>query len=123
MDNRQYFEQWPVQPPAPMPPYPSMPPIPPGPPNPPQASKSMSVSAFVCGILGIVGSFLPIIGYFTLVLAILGIVFGARGMKIAKYNHESKGLAIAGLVLGIIGVSFYVLVILLVGFVLSLFLW
>ena len=38
--------------------------------------KNFSIAALVCGILGIVGSFIPIVSYFTLVLAILGIVFG-----------------------------------------------
>lgn len=66
----------------------------------------MSIAALVCGILGIIGSFIPIVMYFTLVLAILGIVFGAKGMKIAKATGQGKGLATAGLVLGIIGTSF-----------------
>ncbi len=71
-----------------------------------KSSKGLSVAALVCGILGIVGSFIPVVCYFTLVLAILGIVFGAKASKIAKQNEESKGLATAGLVLGIIGTAF-----------------
>ncbi|MCH5202404.1 MAG: DUF4190 domain-containing protein [Oscillospiraceae bacterium] len=70
------------------------------------SSKGMSIGALVCGILGIVGSFIPVVCYFTLVLAILGIVFGAKGMKTSKETGEGRGLAIAGLVLGIIGTSF-----------------
>ena len=61
----------------------------------------------MCGILGIVGSFIPIVSYFTLVLAILGIVFGVKGRKMA--TPETKGLATAGFVLGIIGVCFAVI--------------
>lgn len=68
-----------------------------------QQSKGMSIAALVCGILGIVGSFIPVVCYFTFVLAILGIIFGAKGLKIAKANNEGTGLAVAGLVLGIIG--------------------
>ena len=67
--------------------------------------KGMSIAALVCGILGIIGSWFPVVRYFTLVLAILGIVFGAKGMKNAKATGEGKGLAVAGLVLGIIGTS------------------
>lgn len=70
------------------------------------SGKGKSIAALVCGILGIVGSFIPVVCYFTLVLAILGIVFGAKGMKEAKVTGEGKGLAVAGLVLGIIGTSF-----------------
>lgn len=71
-----------------------------------KSAKGLSVAALVCGILGIVGSFIPVVCYFTLVLAILGIIFGAKANKIAKETGESKGLAVAGLVLGIIGTAF-----------------
>ena len=74
--------------------------------NPTPNGKGMSIAALICGILGIVGGFIPVVSYFTLVLAILGIVFGAKGMKIAKATGEGKGLATAGLVLGIIGTVF-----------------
>ena len=74
-----------------------------------QETNMMSIAALVCGILGIVGSFIPVISYFTLVLAILGIVFGAKGMKIAKATGQGQGLDTAGLVLGIIGTAFGVI--------------
>lgn len=70
-----------------------------------QSAKNLSIAALVCGILGIVGGFIPVVSYFTLVLAILGIVFGAKATKIAKATGENKGLATAGLVLGIIGTA------------------
>lgn len=66
--------------------------------------KGMSIAALVCGLLGIVGGFIPVVTYFTFILAILGVIFGAKGQKIAKETGEGKGLATAGLVLGIIGV-------------------
>lgn len=72
-----------------------------------KTGKNFSIAALVCGILGIVGSFIPIVSYFTLVLAILGIVFGVKGRKMA--TPETKGLATAGFVLGIIGVCFAVI--------------
>lgn len=67
-------------------------------------AKNFSIAALVCGILGIVGSFIPVVCYFTLILAILGIVFGVKGRKMAEPNQ--KGLATAGLVLGIVGTAF-----------------
>ena len=70
------------------------------------ATNEKATPALVCGILGIVGSFIPVICYFALIPAILGIVFGAKGMKIAKATGQGQGLATAGLVLGIIGTAF-----------------
>lgn len=72
--------------------------------------KGLSIAAIVCGILGIIGGFIPVVSYFTFVLAILGIIFGVIGRKksTAAYGKAS-GLATAGLVLGIIGTAFGVL--------------
>ena len=64
-------------------------------------SKKFSIAALVCGILGIVGAWIPVVSYFTFILALLGIVFGVKGRKGAE--EDGKGLATAGLVLGIIG--------------------
>ena len=71
-------------------------------------TNGLSIAALVCGILGIVGSFIPVVCYFTTVLAILGIIFGVMGKKRADAANSGKGLATAGLVLGIIGVAFAV---------------
>ena len=66
--------------------------------------KGFSIAALVLGILGIVGGWIPVLGYFTLVMAILGIIFGAKGRKMsAAADGKASGLATAGLVLGIIG--------------------
>jgi hypothetical protein len=61
----------------------------------------MAVAALVCGIIGIVLGWYPGVNYIALILAILGIVFGALALKNAP--ADKKGLATAGLVLGIIG--------------------
>ncbi|MEE1005981.1 MAG: DUF4190 domain-containing protein [Acutalibacteraceae bacterium] len=73
---------------------------------PANTTNGMAIAALVCGILGIVGSFIPVIAYFTTVLAILGIIFGAKGKKQADLTNSGKGIATAGLVLGIIGTVF-----------------
>lgn len=67
----------------------------------------MAVAALVCGILGIIGGFIPVVCYFTLVLAILGIVLGVKARKASVANQDGKeGMATAGMVCGIIGASF-----------------
>jgi hypothetical protein len=47
-------------------------------------------------VLGILGLFLPILG-------VLALIFGGIGISKANQGATGKGLAIAGLVLGIIG--------------------
>lgn len=72
--------------------------------------SGICVAALICGLLGIISVFtsaLPILTWFLFVAAILGIVFGAVGMSKSKVaNGSASGLAIAGLILGIIGCVF-----------------
>lgn len=68
-------------------------------------AKNFSIAALICGIVGIIGGWIPVVQYFTLVIAILGIVFGVIGKKKSKEAGEATGLATAGLVLGIIGTA------------------
>lgn len=60
----------------------------------------MAIAALVCGILGLVGSFIPVVQYFTFLLSLAAVITGALGRK-----GESKGMATAGLVLGILGIA------------------
>lgn len=74
-------------------------------------SNGISIAALVCGIVGIIGSFftvvIPAIAIIALIIAIAGIILGAIGMKKANENNGSgNGLAIAGLVCGIVGTVF-----------------
>lgn len=72
--------------------------------------NGFSIAALICGILGIIGSWIPVVTYFTTVFAILGLILGLKGrkMSIAAYGKPS-GMATAGFVLGIIGCAFAVL--------------
>jgi len=63
--------------------------------------NGLSIASLVCGIVGIIVGFLPICGAFVAVpLGILSVIFGAIGRKSAT----SKGMAIAGLVLGVLAI-------------------
>ena len=68
-------------------------------------TDGISIAAMVCGILCY---FIPYVG---IILAILAIIFGGIGLRRTKSNPElkGKGMAIAGLVLGIVGLLFVVL--------------
>lgn len=70
------------------------------------SSKACSIAALVCGIVGLVFSFLGVLAIVALVCSIIGIVLGAMGMKKANEENAPKGLAVGGLVCGIIGAAF-----------------
>ncbi len=56
----------------------------------------MAIAALILGILGLVCFFIPPLA---IVCAVLAIIFGALGLK-----SERRGLAMAGLIMGIIAV-------------------
>ena len=65
----------------------------------------MSVAALVLGILSLVLFWVPYFNIVIFILSILGVVFGAKGMK-DNATGSGHGLAVAGLVLSIIGLVF-----------------
>ena len=69
--------------------------------------KAFSITALVTGILSIVGGWIPVVNYFTLVLGIVGIVFGVKGRKTAPAGQT--GMATAGFVCAIIGTALNVI--------------
>jgi len=84
------------------------PPYPPGPPV-VQKTNGKSIAALVLGILSIM---IPYVG---IILGIMAIIFSSLSLKELKRRYEQgKGLAIAGLVCGIIGTIIYGLLIILV---------
>ena len=77
--------------------------------QPAPANNNLPVIALVCGILGLVGAWIPIVQYFTTILSILGIIFGVKGRKTAP--EGKTGMATAGMVLGIVSLALSVVVI------------
>lgn len=69
--------------------------------------KNWSIAALICGIAGIVLSYVPVVQYIVTIAAILGIVFGVKGRKLSTFAYgKPSPLATAGLILGIIGTAF-----------------
>ena len=78
-----------------------------------------SSGALVCGILGVLTCFWGIFGIIGLLLSILAVVLGASATTIYKrssieYTDSSYRVANAGKVLGIIGMSVFVLMVLII---------
>ncbi|MFL6119000.1 DUF4190 domain-containing protein [Actinophytocola sp.] len=84
-------------------------------PNPPQQaatrpSNGLGTAGFVVGIIGLVLSFIPLIGVVAWPLVILGIIFSAIGIaRAGKGRATNKGLAIAGLVVSLVGLVICIL--------------
>ncbi len=73
-------------------------------------SNGLGTAGFVVGLIGLVFSFIPLIGVVAWPLVILGIVFSAVGIaKASKGRATNKGLAIAGLVVSVVGLVICVL--------------
>jgi hypothetical protein len=63
------------------------------------SSNAVAITALVTGITGVALSWVPLVGF---ALGVLGIVFGALGMK----RDDAKGMSIAGFVTGCAAVLF-----------------
>ncbi len=74
------------------------------PPQPP-ANNSLAITSMVLGILSI---FIPFVG---IVLGIIAIILGRKAMKEIPPNSSgsAKGMALTGLICGIVGLAIYLL--------------
>jgi len=69
-----------------------------------QARNGLGVAALVCGLIGALAGLIPILFFIALPLGILGLVFGWVGMRRASRGEATnRGMAISGLILGVIG--------------------
>lgn len=90
--------------------YPSQPPpqAPYGGVAPPQ--NGLGVAGFVLGIVGLVFSFIPIIGVIAWPLVIIGVVLSGVGISKAQRGEANNlGLAVAGLVTSVVGLLMCIL--------------
>jgi len=76
-------------------------------PPPPTPMNSKSIAGFVLGVLSII---VPYIGF---LLGIVAVILSALSLKEIRVRYEQgRGLAIAGLVCGIVGTLLYAILIL-----------
>jgi hypothetical protein len=81
--------------------------------------KVFGIISLVCGICGLVLPWVPYIGgLWVIALPIIAIIFG--GIGIAK--DDSKGMGIAGLILGIVGIIMYIVLFIFLAAIIAAFL-
>ncbi|MFH1505567.1 MAG: DUF4190 domain-containing protein [archaeon] len=76
-----------------------------------EKNKTFSIVALVCGIL----FWIPVVGF---VLAILGIIFGVLALNRIKSQpakYDGRGMALAGLILGIVGLILLIVATIILG--------
>lgn len=68
------------------------------------AGNGAAVAAMICGIVGVVFGLIPILGIPALALGLIALVLGIVGRKNVKRdpNRGHKGMATAGVILGIL---------------------
>lgn len=71
-------------------------------------SNGLGIGGFVCGLIGLVFFWIP---FFGLVLGLLGLILGGVGISSGRRSGAGTGLAVAGLVLGLISLIPAVIVI------------
>jgi hypothetical protein len=69
----------------------------------PNAGKSLGVAGLVVGIISAIFSFIPCLGAWAFIPAIVGLILSAISMKQAGPNG-SKGMAIGGLICSVIAI-------------------
>lgn len=66
-------------------------------------AKNMAIASLVCGIVSVVFSFFPYLCFLAIPAAIIAIITGVKGQQILTLEGAPTGMAVAGLVLGIVG--------------------
>lgn len=73
-------------------------------------SNGIGTAAGVLGIVGAVLMFIPFVNYIAVLLGVLAVTFGGVGINRSKrLGGAGKGMAITGLVLGLISIAISVL--------------
>jgi hypothetical protein len=68
--------------------------------------NGVGVASGVLGIVGLVLSFIPVLDFIGVVLAILAVILGAVGIQRANAaNGAGKGMAVTGLVCGLVALA------------------
>jgi hypothetical protein len=77
--------------------------------------NGIGIAAGVCGIIAVALCWIPFVDFVSIVLGALAIIFGALGIRRAnQYGGAGKGMAITGIVCGIVGLAIALIFLLLI---------
>ena len=79
-------------------------------PPPVKGSNGIATAGFILALLGLLGSWIPVLNVLGILLGVVGVVLAAVGLAKSKKVDAGRGLALAGIVLGALAVAFAVLV-------------
>jgi hypothetical protein len=82
-------------------------------------TNRIAIAAGVCGIIAVVLCWIPFIDYCSIALGTLAIIFGSIGLRRADAYGSGRGMAITGIVCGIVGMAIAFLFLLLIFAVVS----
>jgi hypothetical protein len=75
-----------------------------------QPGNGIGIAGGVCGIVAVVLCWIPFVDYVSIILGALAIIFGALGLRHANtHGGAGKGMAITGIVTGIVALVISVL--------------
>lgn len=66
--------------------------------------NGLATAGIVLGLLGLLGSWIPLLNILAILLGILGAILAAIGLGKSKKAGSGRGLALAGLILGVLAV-------------------
>lgn len=72
--------------------------------------KGLAIASLICGIIAIILSWLPFINALGIVTGIASVITGIMAMKKTPAGMPGRGLAIGGLVCGIVGLLFCLMI-------------
>lgn len=67
--------------------------------------NGLATAGFVCSLVGAIFGLIPLFFWLAWILGPLGLVFGAVGWKHANKRGRGKGLAISGVILGLVAIG------------------
>lgn len=76
----------------------------------PKGSNGLAVAGFILGLLGLLGSFIPVVNIGAIIIAVVGLALASVGLVRSKTVRAGKGLAVAGLILGVLAIIIAIII-------------